>query len=208
MSEQALLENQLIDKTIAQRNTILEEAKKRAQQIRENAEAERVRIMEQTNKNIEGIIGSELRGVHDRIVGRAELEGRKELMDARMEVLKKVYEKAKEALKNIASGKDKSVDYQNVLLKLIKESDEAIAEDNYIISANSKDIKLLKQIIEEIKQEIGKDCRISETPIEIVGGVVVRNPDETKLLENTLENRLSEANERLQSDIANMLGVI
>ena len=208
MSEQALLENQLIDKTIAQRNSILEEAKKRAQQILENAEAERVRIMDQTSKNIEGIIGSELRGVHDRIVGRAELDGRKELMDARMEVLRKVYDKAMEDLKNIASGEDASVDYQAILLKLIKESDEAMAENNYIVSANSRDIKALKKIIKEIKDEIGKDVRISETPLEIVGGVVVRNPDETKLLENTLENRLKEANDRLQSEIANTLGVI
>ena len=202
------LQNQLIDKTIEQRNKILTEANEKSRQILENAEAEKLRIMEQTNKSIEGIIGSELRAVHDRIVGRAELEGRRELMDARMELLEKVYNEAKESLRIVASGQDESIDYQSILKKLIKESDQAIADESYIISANNNDIKYLKEIKDEIKNYLGKEVIINNTPIDIIGGVVVQNPDGTKTLENTLENRLNEVTTRLQPEIAIRLGVI
>jgi vacuolar-type H+-ATPase subunit E/Vma4 len=202
------LQNQLIDKTIEQRNKILTEANEKSRQILENAEAEKLRIMEQTNKSIEGIIGSELRAVHDRIVGRAELEGRRELMDARMELLEKVYNEAKESLRIVASGQDESIDYQSILKKLIKESDQAITDESYIISANNNDIKYLKEIKDEIKNSLGKEVMINSTPIDIIGGVVVQNPDGTKTLENTLENRLNEVTTRLQPEIAIRLGVI
>jgi V/A-type H+-transporting ATPase subunit E len=208
LSEQELLENQLIDRTIEQRNQILENAKNRATQILESAKTEGQKLMDQTNKNIEGIINSELRGVRDRIVGRAKLEGRKELMDARMEILEKVYNKALEKLKKIASGKDKQVDYPAVLLKLIKESDEAIAGDGYILSSNDKDYETLKQMLENIKNNLGKEVRLDEKSKDIIGGVVVTNLDGTKTLENTLENRLNSANNKLQSEIANKLGII
>jgi vacuolar-type H+-ATPase subunit E/Vma4 len=202
------LQNQLIDKTIEQRNKILTEANEKSRQILENAEAEKLRIMEQTNKSIEGIIGSELRAVHDRIVGRAELEGRRELMDARMELLEKVYNEAKESLRIVASGQDESIDYQSILKKLINESDQAITDESYIISANNNDIKYLKEIKDEIKNSLGKEVMINSTPIDIIGGVVVQNPDGTKTLENTLENRLNEVTTRLQPEIAIRLGVI
>jgi vacuolar-type H+-ATPase subunit E/Vma4 len=54
----------------------------------------------------------------------------------------------------------------------------------------------------------GKKVRLSETPLDLIGGVVVMNSDGTKTLENTLERRLEAANSRLQTEIAEKLGVI
>ena len=74
---QPKIDNKMIDKAIEQRENMLLEAKERAENIIKRAEAERNRINEVSNKSIEGIIGSELRAVHDRIVGQAQLEGRR-----------------------------------------------------------------------------------------------------------------------------------
>lgn len=206
---QKKMDNALIDKTIDMRGRILEEAEKKATWILTKAEEEKKRIMEQTHRSIEGVIGSELRAVHDRIVGRAQLEGRRQLLEARMEVLNRVRDEAHEQIKAVAAGKRRGVDYSGSLIKLIAEADKAMGEDMYLVSANAKDLKYLKKNVGDISEAIGgKKITIKETPVDIIGGVVVSNEDGTKSMENTLERRLGVVNDRLQTEIAKKLGVI
>jgi V/A-type H+-transporting ATPase subunit E len=206
---QEKMDNALIDKTIDMRGRILGEAEKKATWILTKAEEEKKRIMEQTHKSIEGVIGSELRAVHDRIVGRAQLEGRRQLLEARMEVLNRVYDEALEQIKAVAAGKRRSVDYSGSLIKLIAEADQAMGDDMYLVSANAKDLVYLKKSVGAISEAIGgKKITIKETPVDIIGGIIVSNPDGTKSMENTLERRLGVVNDRLQTEIAKKLGVI
>lgn len=203
------LDAKLIERIVEQRNRILAEAKQRAQGILEKAEEDRQRIMEQTDKSIESIVGSELRAVHDRIVGRAQLEGRKKLLYARMEVLGAVRSEALEELKSMSEGKHPDYDYSEILMKLIAEADQALAEEEYIIAANKRDLAYLKKNLSKVKEALGgKKVQLSETPLDIVGGIVVMNANGTKTMENTLERRLETANSRLQTEIAKKLGVI
>jgi vacuolar-type H+-ATPase subunit E/Vma4 len=203
------LDAKLIERIVEQRNRILAEAKQRAQGILEKAEEDRQRIMEQTDKSIESIVGSELRAVHDRIVGRAQLEGRKKLLYARMEVLGAVRSEALEELKSMSEGKHPDYDYSEMLMKLIAEADQALAEEEYIIAANKRDLAYLKKNLSKVKEALGgKKVQLSETPLDIVGGIVVMNANGTKTMENTLERRLETANSRLQTEIAKKLGVI
>jgi len=109
------LENQLIDKTIQQRNDLLEAAKQKAAKSLSNAEAEKLRIEELNNKAIENVIGSELRAVHDRIVGGAQLQGRKVLMEARAEVIENVFVRTAEEIESIVN----SPEYNGYLIKLV-----------------------------------------------------------------------------------------
>lgn len=203
------LDAKLIERIVEQRNRILAEAKQRAQGILEKAEEDRQRIMEQTDKSIESIVGSELRAVHDRIVGKAQLEGRKKLLYARMEVLGAVRSEALEELKSMSEGKHPDYDYSEMLMKLIAEADQALAEEEYIIAANKRDLAYLKKNLSKVKEALGgKKVQLSETPLDIVGGIVVMNANGTKTMENTLERRLETANSRLQTEIAKKLGVI
>jgi vacuolar-type H+-ATPase subunit E/Vma4 len=203
------LDSKMIEKIVEQRNQFLVDAKERAQRILAKAEEEHQKTLEQTNKSIEGIVGSELRAVHDRIVGRAQLEGRKKLLEARMEVLDAVKAQALEEVKALASGKRTDMEYSDHLIKLIVEADEAIWEDEYTISANKKDLEYLKKNLNQVSKALkGKKIRLSETPADIIGGVIVVNANGTKTMENTLETRLEAANGRLQTEIAEKLGVI
>jgi V/A-type H+-transporting ATPase subunit E len=205
----AKIDNKMIDKAIEHREKILEDAKKNAENIRKKAEAERNRINDVSNKSIEGIIGSELRAVHDRIVGRAQLEGRRKVLEARMEVLNKVYEQAQKEIKNIAAGKHADYDYDDTLLKLIEEADLGMGDTEYVINANKKDLEYLKINMDSVSIVVGgKKLFLSEKPADIIGGVIVANTNGTKSMENTLEGRLEAANHQLQSEIAEKLGVI
>lgn len=201
MSEQEQMENKLIDKTVQQHNEIIENAKERAAKITANVEAEKKRIQEQTNNAIENIIGGELRAVHDRIVGGAQLQGRKQVMEARAEVVNKVFQLVEEEIKKVVEGPE----YKDVLLKLAQESIETLEED-CIIYANKEDTEYLKSVMEQLPT--GKKVKIETSPVDIVGGVTVVNMQGTKTIYNTLDSRLKEIKDKLTADVAEKLGVI
>ncbi len=195
------MENKLIDKTIEQRNMILEEAKEKAASIESRAEAELKRIQEQTHQSIENILGGELRAVHDRIVGGAQLQGRKQMLEARTEVIAKTFDRAQdEAMKVIESPK-----YKDILVKLASESIAKLDED-CIVYANKEDAAYLKSVMEKLPSE--HRVKVDASSEDILGGVTVVNMNGTKTIHNTLETRLKAAKGRLTTEVAEKLGVI
>jgi vacuolar-type H+-ATPase subunit E/Vma4 len=195
------MKNKLIDKTILQRNEILADAKEMAAKITERADTEKNRIKAQTNQAIENIIGGELRAVHDRIVGGAQLLGRKEVMEARTVVIAKVFEKAISEVKSLIEGPD----YNQYLVKLAIESVSTLNED-CIVYANEKDANYLKSNMEQLA--LGVKVKVETSPVDIAGGVSVINLEGTKSIYNTVEARLKAAENRLTAEVAEKLGVI
>lgn len=195
------MENKLIDKTIEQRNEILAKAKAEAAKIAAKAKAENERIEAQTLASIETIIGGELRAVHDRIVGGAQLLGRKVVMEARMVVIAKVFAKVVDEMKSIVERPD----YNQYLMKLAIESISTLNED-CIVYANEKDAEYLKANMEQLA--LGVKVQVETSPVDIVGGVSIINLEGTKTVLNTVESRLKDAESRLTAEVAEKLGVI
>jgi vacuolar-type H+-ATPase subunit E/Vma4 len=200
------LEAGLIEKAVEERNTILAKAETRAARILENARQEETRIKSDVDRHLRTIVGSELRAVHDRIVGRANLDGRKMVMEAKMELLDTVFESAREKLE--AMAKKGGADYQEVVKKLISEAVEAIGEDELIVSSNKADHGFLKKTLSELSKEMGVSLRLDAKPIDAMGGVIVKNQRGTKVYYNTLEGRLSKVSGSKASEVAEKLGVI
>ena len=200
------LEAGLIDKAVEERNTLIAKAETRATRILENARQEEVRIKSDVDRHLRTIVGSELRAVHDRIVGRANLDGRKMVMEVKMELLDTVFEYAREKLE--AMAKKGGADYQEVVKKLISEAVEAIGEDELIVSSNKADHGVLKKTISELSKELGVSLRLDAKPIDAMGGVIVKNQRSTKVYYNTLEGRLSKVRGSKASEVAEKLGVI
>ncbi len=200
------LEAGLIDKAVEERNSIISKAEARAELILENARQEEVRIKSDVDRHLRTIVGSELRAVHDRIVGRANLDGRKMVMEVKMELLDTVFEYAREKLE--AMAKKGGADYQEVVKKLISEAVEAIGEDELIVSSNKADNSFLKKILSELTKELGVSLRLDAKPIDAMGGVIVKNQRGTKVYYNTLEGRLSKVRGSKASEVAEKLGVI
>ncbi|MBT3285687.1 hypothetical protein HN807_00130 [Candidatus Bathyarchaeota archaeon] len=198
---QETVENQLIDRTIAQRNKIIEDAKAKAAKIAKNAKAEKKRIEAMTDEAIVNVIGGELRAVHDRVVGSAQLQGRRIVMEARIEVIEKVFKKAADAVKAAVVG----TEYNGYLIKMAAESISTLNED-CIVYANAKDAKYLKSNMEQLA--VGVKIKIETSPEDIVGGVKIVNLEGTKTITSTLDARLNAANEGLTSEVAEKLGVI
>jgi len=200
------LEAGLIDKAVEERNTLIAKAEARAERILENARQEEARIKSDVDRHLRTIVGSELRAVHDRIVGRANLDGRKMVMEAKMELLDTVFESARKKLE--AMAKKGGADYQEVVNKLISEAAEAIGEDELIVSSNEADHGFLKKTLPELSKELGVSLRLDSKPIDSMGGVTVKNKKGTKVYYNTLEDRLSKVRGSKASEVAEKLGVI
>ena len=195
------MENKLIDKTIEQRNKMLDKANAEAAAIESRTDAELKRIKDQTNQAIENILGGEIRAVHDRVVGGAQLQGRKLVMEARTEIISKVFAEAQDAVMKVIEGPE----YNDVLVKLASESITKLNED-CIVYANKEDAKYLKSVMEQLP--VGHKVKIEESKEDIIGGVTVVNMDGTKTIYNTLERRLRATRGKLTSEVAEKLGVI
>ena len=204
------MEAQLIEKIVDKRNAIMAKAEEKARKIIESAEEEVEKIKAESEKQIISLVGSELRAVNDRIVGSAELEGRKMLMLTRQELLSNVFEEAERRLLEMADGM--GPEYTSILAKMISESASAIGGEEFIVTANERDLTYLKKklttVNRDLKKALGSVIKLEDDPIDITGGVVVRNDDATKTYYNTLKGKLENVRSRIEAEVAQILGVI
>ena len=205
------LEAQLIEKIVEKRKIIMARAEEKTKKIMASAEEEVEKIKAESEKQIISLVGSELRAVSDRIVGSAELDGRKMLMKTRQELLSKVFEAAERKLEEMAEGMKSN--YTTILVKLISESASAIGGEVFYVTANERDLTYLKKNLKTINRDLKKDLgditiKLEDDPVDITGGVVVRNDDATKTYYNTLKGKLDNVRSRIEAEVAQILGVI
>ncbi|MDP7207329.1 MAG: V-type ATP synthase subunit E [Candidatus Bathyarchaeota archaeon] len=207
------LEANLIERVIEQRNKLLEDAENKVRKIKRSGVEEVARIIANSEAEILSMIGSDLNATRDRIIGAAQLEGRKVILLTRQSILVGIFDKVLERLQGVAMGGEATVDKGRVLISLITEAATAIGGEEFIISANKADLEYLEKNLGNIhmalKKSIG-EIRISvdSDPLNVVGGVVVRNSDGNKTYHNTFEGRLANVRARLESEIAENLGVL
>ena len=205
------LEAQLIEKIVEKRKNIMVHAEEKTKNIMASAEEEVEKIRAESERQVLSLVGSELRAVNDRIVGSAELEGRRLLMQTRQELLSKVFEEAERRLEEMAEGMKS--DYTTILVKLISESASAIGGEVFFVTANERDLTYIKKNLKMINRDLKKDLgditiKLEDDPVDITGGVVVRNDDATKTYYNTLKGKLDDVRSKIEAEVAQILGVI
>jgi vacuolar-type H+-ATPase subunit E/Vma4 len=202
------LETRLIERTMAQRDEMLEKAETEAKLLLDNGEKEAQRIKSETDRQILNIVASVLRGVRDRIIGGIELDSRKRLMITREEVFQQIYIEAEKKLKEITEDKKT---YHETLVKLISEAVTSIGGAEFIVSTNDRDLIDLKKNQKKFESDIQKltgvkmTLQLDETPISTIGGVVVKDVSGKKTFFNTLEGRTQKAQAKLNIQLAKVL---
>jgi V/A-type H+-transporting ATPase subunit E len=171
------------------------------------------KINSDSETEILSLIGSDLNAARDRIIGNAQLEGRKNLLLARQDLLTRVFDEVLERLRGIEGRDDAKFDKGEVLIALIKEAAAAVGGEEFIISGNEADLKYLKKnlgnVRKALKQSVGESkVSLDSEPFDTGGGVVVKNSDGTKTYYNTFEGRLATVKAKLESEIAEKLGVL
>jgi len=214
MSESSMeLEAQLIERIVEQRKQLLKDADNEVEKIVESAVETVAKINSDSEVEILSLIGSDLNAARDRIVGNAQLEGRKNLLLARQAILTGVFDEVLERLRGIARRDDADFDKGEILIALIKEAAAEVGGEQFIVSGNEADLeylgKNLGNVSMALKQSIGESrVSLDSEPLDIGGGVVVRNSDGTKTYHNTFEGRLASVRARIESEVAESLGVL
>jgi len=210
-SRQVEVEVSLIERVYQRRKEILAEAEREARRIRRAAEEEAKRIKGEAEKAAQLIIDRRLRAARERILGEAEMEGRRKLMEARGELVSRVFEEATKRIESLINDEERRNEYLEILSKLIAEAVERIGGSEFIISANERDLELLKRNLGKVRRSLPSrelKLTLSEEPIECLGGVVVESGDRLKVYNNTLDGRLLRVRRLLSAKVAERLGVI
>ena len=203
-----MIESKLIERTIARREEMLQKAETDANSIISAAEKQSERIVKEADSEVIIVLTSVLKGVRERIVGAADIEGRKNLMIARDNILNSIYAEATEQVKAEYNNKEK---HHKMLVNLISEACTSIGGNDFIVSCNDVDHAVLKRshkkIVEEVSAKIGLPVtlKISDEHIVAVGGVVVQNNDQSKIYFNTVDSRIEKAKAKLDAKLAKEL---
>jgi len=190
-------------------------AEEKVKKILEEAEKEAATIIEEANEKAEKIFQHEAQSrlmiIRRRIIGAAEQEARRKLVEERNKIAQQVLERTLKKLEAIVKGNNPKYNYNEILFHLIRESIINIGESEVILLANDRDrkylVEKLNDIKERLRQETGKDVNlvISDETIDVLGGIVAYNRDKSKIYYNTLEGRLYDKFDRLKPALAKIL---
>ncbi len=179
---------------ISQIDLAYQESLKNLEASRSNLDAERTRIIESARKQAENL--------KRQIVGSSRLSARnKELIMIETDV-NEAFERAKSWL--ASSSKDES--YRSLLAKVVEESIPSVGSDEVIVECNKNDFEQVKKIVADLSKKNPKlKAKISDQPINAIGGVRVKSADGTMSFDNTLDSRIERLKPLIRKNIARML---
>ena len=167
----------------------LEEGLSRLRKYREET-SERI-------KNELSMISREARISSVKMISQAEMEAKKEYLNAIEELVNSIMDESVEKIKEMKNTEK----YERALEHLIRGAVEAVGGEKFKISCSTEDREKVSRISARIGRELGVEISLEPEPINTVGGVKVKNEDGSAVLDNTVEARL----ERMRSEIRVMI---
>ena len=195
-----LIKNEITRRAKDETKKTISEAETQAKSILSSAKTKAHEVMMASVK-------PEIEVMRRRILGSQMLEGRKMMLKLKYELTLKVLNSVEDKLRSIASGKDNSIDYNELLINLLEEAISKLGEDKVIISANKRDLSYLSKNLSTIARKLSKTVHervkleLSNKPLSCIGGVIVTSRDGEKTFINTLEGRPSKARGTIQGKI-------
>jgi V/A-type H+-transporting ATPase subunit E len=178
---------------ISQIDLAFQESLKNLEASKGKLEAERTKIIESAKKQAENL--------KRQIVGSSRLSARnKELMMIEADV-NSAFEKARTKLAN--SGNDNA--YKTLMAKIVEDSLPSVGSDEVIIECTKNDAELVKKIVADLSKKSKIKVRVSDQPINALGGIRVRSADGTMSFDNTLDSRIERLKPLIRKNIARML---
>lgn len=185
----------VVDETNDEIRTTLDEELKHSLEILEATKRKTVMEVEKIQESTKG----QAETVRRRIIGSAELATRNKTLEFVEQKINEIFQKALQKFEENSSN-----EYKSSLKWFLEEAADIVASKDLIVSANKKDSKILKEILDEVAKTKGANIKIDEKPIEYIGGVKVRRSDGTISYDNTIEGRL----ERFKSLLRRNLGLL
>ena len=179
---------------ITQIDSSFQESLKNLAASRTKLEAEYNRILEGARKQ-----GDNLKR---QIVGSSRLSARNRQLVLIERAVNDTFEKAKTIL---ASSKREN-SYRLLMRKILKDSVMMIDSDEVIVECNKNDIELVEQAISDSFKDNNKiKIKMSDHPLNAIGGIRLTSADGSMTFDNTLDSRIERLKPLIRKNIAQML---
>jgi len=208
------MEVKLIERYLARREGIVSEAQKKAEEIAGAATERAKKLVLEGQEDQRRITGTDVRAIRDRILGEAEQEGRRKLMEAREELIRRLFNELRNRLQAVADGTYEGVGYYPILLRLVRQAASAIGENQMVVALNRRDRQHVTRNLSDFQKEIQQllnseiEVLVDDEPIDCIGGAVVFDASKRKIYYNTFDSRIETARNTLAPEVARSLGVV
>jgi V/A-type H+/Na+-transporting ATPase subunit E len=179
---------------ITQIDSSFQESLKNLAASRTKLEAEYNRILEGARKQ-----GDNLKR---QIVGSSRLSARNRQLVLIESAVNDTFEKAK----TILASSNKENSYRLLMRKILKDSVMMIDSDQVIVECNKNDIELVEQAISDSFKDNNKiKIKMSDHPLNAIGGIRLTSADGSMTFDNTLDSRIERLKPLIRKNIAQML---
>ncbi|HZA62922.1 MAG TPA: V-type ATP synthase subunit E family protein [Nitrososphaeraceae archaeon] len=179
---------------ITQIDSSFQESLKNLAASRTKLEAEYNRILEGARKQ-----GDNLKR---QIVGSSRLSARNRQLVLIERAVNDTFEKAK----TILASSNKENSYRLLMRKILKDSVTMIDSDQVIVECNKNDIELVEKAISDSFKDNNKiKIKVSDHPLNAIGGIRLTSADGSMTFDNTLDSRIERLKPLIRKSIAQML---
>ncbi len=165
-----------------------EDAKRKIEKIRE----EERRRWEEEKKKILAEGRRDAEGIKSMIISRANLEGKRMLMDAREEVIGRV-------LKEVRENARKSPAYGNYILRSINEAKKIFGE-RFRVICNTEDLNIVKNIAGRVAPQVD----VVEGNVKH-GGIVIESEDSLEVMDYSVDSLVERKMNDIRKKIVDLL---
>ena len=200
MSQISALER-TIDKVLAQREADLikrldsayEESIANLEASRTNLESEYSRIVEGAKKLAENL--------RRQIIGSSRLSARNKELVIIETAINDAFERAKVKM----ASSNKMQGYKVLITKMLENSISEIGSDEIIVECNNNDFEVVKDAIANFHNNNKVKLKLSDKPINVIGGIRLRSADGSITYDNTLDSRIERLKPLIRKNIVQML---
>ncbi len=183
----------LEDKAEVRIEAVQSDAQQRVAEISSEVERDADRTRRARLKKVEDAVRSEATAV----IYSAQLKAKNELIKAQEETVDKAFSLAEQKLTELS----KEERYKKILAVLVSEALEFFDGGEVLIQVRPDDRGLVETMMAEKQQPY----RVSDTPLEASGGLLISSPGGEVVVSNTFESRLGRARDKLRLAISNTL---
>jgi V/A-type H+/Na+-transporting ATPase subunit E len=201
MSTSSALER-TVDKVLSQKEAdLITQIDSAYQEALTNIESSRTKLEDEYLRIVEGA-KKQAENLKRQIVGSSRLAARNKQLLLIDTAVNNACEKAKTDL--ASSNKEES--YRVLITRMLENSVSAIGSDEVIVECNKNDFDLVKKAITDLSKDNTKSkVKLSDQPINSIGGIRVRSADGSVTYDNTMDSRIERFKPLIRKDIVQML---
>ena len=192
-----VLERAIMEIAEQEIQTILEEARAKADSLQKQAEikaeAESARILEEAQQTVKKLF--------DQATAKAQLEAQMLKLQRREQVLQHTFDKARQQLATIPQRPD----YVDIVRRLISEAATYLGSEAFVVQADAATNHVLDgAFLEDLAQQL--NVHLERGPqLDEGTGIVLTTPDGHRRYDNTLETRLTRLQDNIRTAVFHIL---